>query len=283
MTRHPLLALAALLLPLSAMAENDTPWLPIPGELTLGLSHTTQTGKNASIGNTLLPISGITGGAATEFKRSTTQLRLGYGISDSLAIDGTLGSGKVEVGAADNDKGQTDSVFGLSWRVLDEYASPGLPTLTLRGALIVKGSYDGARLAALGNAADGVEVSVLLGKQLTTSIALWAQVGVQDRKGEVPTASFVDLGARWQFAPGWSASLGYGDKRYGGDLDIGGPGFSPARFQQVRAQRSLLRAGVGFAFAGNQGVALNLAKAQGDGRNAVKDDSVVSLSYAIAF
>jgi hypothetical protein len=282
MNTHRLWAVAALLSPLAAWAENDSPWLPIPGEFSIGASHTEQSGKDAYIGSMKLPISAITGGAASKFKRSTTQVRLGYGISDSLAVDATLGYGKVEVGAADEDKGQTDSVIGLSWRALDEYERPGLPTLTLRGAAIIKGSYDGARLAALGNDANGFELSVLVGKDITSSIALWGQLGVQNRSGAVPNATFVDLGARWRFAPGWNASVGYGEKRYSGDLDIGGPGFTPARFQEVRAERSLVRLGVGFGFAGNQGIALNLAKAL-DGRNAVKDDSVVSLSYAIGF
>jgi hypothetical protein len=282
MNTNRLWAVAALLSPLAAWAENDSPWLPVPGEFSIGASHTEQSGKDAYIGSMKLPISGITGGAASKFKRSTTQVRLGYGISDSLAVDATLGYGKVDVGAADEDKGQTDSVIGLSWRALDEYERPGLPTLTLRGAAIIKGSYDGARLAALGNDANGFELSVLVGKDITRSIALWGQLGVQNRSGAVPNATFVDLGARWRFAPGWNASVGYGEKRYGGDLDIGGPGFTPARFQEVRAERSLVRLGVGFGFAGNQGIALNLAKAL-DGRNAVKDDSVVSLSYAIGF
>jgi hypothetical protein len=282
MNTHRLWAVAALLSPLAAWAENDSPWLPIPGEFSIGASHTEQSGKDAYIGSMKLPISDITGGAASKFKRSTTQVRLGYGISDSLAVDATLGYGKVEVGAADEDKGQTDSVIGLSWRALDEYERPGLPTLTLRGAAIIKGSYDGARLAALGNDANGFELSVLVGKDITSSIALWGQLGVQNRSGAVPNATFVDLGARWRFAPGWNASVGYGEKRYSGDLDIGGPGFTPARFQEVRAERSLVRLGLGFGFAGNQGIALNLAKAL-DGRNAVKDDSVVSLSYAIGF
>jgi hypothetical protein len=282
MKMHRLAAVAAVLSPLVAWAENDSPWLPIPGEFSIGASHTEQSGKEAYIGSMKLPISGITGGAASKFKRSTTQLRLGYGISDSLAVDATLGYDKVEVGAADEDKGQTDTVVGLSWRALDEYARPGLPTLTLRGAAIIKGSYDGARLAALGNDANGFELSVLVGKDITRSISLWGQLGVQNRSGAVPNATFVDLGARWFFAPGWDASVGYGEKRYSGDLDIGGPGFTPARFQEVRAERSLLRLGVGFAFAGKQGIALNLAKAL-DGRNSVKDDSVVSLSYAVGF
>ena len=273
-------ALAAL--PLLALAESNSPWLPIPGQLSLGLNHTEQSGKDAYIGSMQLPLSAITGGGASKYKRSTSSLRVDYGLSDSLALDASIGYAKVKVGAADNDSGGTDSTLGLRWRVLDEYENPALPTLTLRGAAIFKGSYDGARLASVGKDANGFEAAVVLGKQIIPALALWAEVGIQNRSDNVPNATFYEIGARFRFAPAWNASLGYGSKKFGGNLDIGGPGFSPARFQQVREERGVVKLGIGYAFAGNQGLALNLAKTT-SGRNTVKDDQAVGLSYTIAF
>ena len=269
-------------LPLAAFAESDSPWLPIPNQASLSLNHTEQSGDNAYIGSMQLPLSAITGGGASKYKRSTTSLRVDYGLSDSVALDATVGYGKVKVGAADNDSGQADSTLGLRWRVLDEFEDPALPTLTLRGAAIIKGSYQGARLASLGKGANGFEAAVVLGKQLTPAFALWAEVGGQKRSDDVPNATFVELGARYRFAPQWSASLGYSEKKFSGDLDIGGAGFSPARFQQVREERGVVKLGIGWAIAGNQGLALNLAKTT-SGRNTVKDDQVVGLSYTYAF
>ena len=273
-------ALAAL--PLLALAESNSPWLPIPGQLSLGLNHTEQSGKDAYIGSMQLPLSAITGGGASKYKRSTSSLRVDYGLSDSLALDASIGYAKVKVGAADNDSGGTDSTLGLRWRVLDEYENPALPTLTLRGAAIFKGSYDGARLASVGKDANGFEAAVVLGKQIIPALALWAEVGIQNRSDNVPNATFYEIGARFRFAPTWNASLGYSSKKFGGNLDIGGPGFSPARFQQVREERGVVKLGIGYAFAGNQGLALNLAKTT-SGRNTVKDDQAVGLSYTIAF
>ncbi len=277
-----LLAAATLALPVAALAEGDSPWLPIPGAFSFSLNHAEQSAENAYIGSTELPVSAITGGAASKYKRSTTSLRLDYGLSDSVSFDAAVGFGKVKVGAADSDSGRTDAVLGANWRVLDEFETPGLPTLTLRGAVILKGDYDGARLAALGNAQNGIELAVLLGKQITPAFALWGELGVQDRSGGVPNAIFFDLGARFRFAPQWSLSAGYGDKKYGGDLDIGGAGFTPARFQEVRAERGIARLGVGYAIAANHGVALNFARVL-SGRNAVKDDQVIGLSYTAGF
>ncbi len=281
-TRTALAAVLALGLPLSALAEGDSPWLPIPGDLSISVNQTQQSGKSAYIGSTELALTAITGGGADKYTRSTTQLRLGYGISDAMSVDATVGNGKVKVGRADNDKGQTDSVIGLNWRVLDEFESPGVPTLTLRAAAIFKGSYDGGRLAALGNDANGVEIGVLLGKQLSPWFALWAEAGLQNRSDNVPNASYYSLNGRFNVAPQWSLNLGVANKKYSGNLDIGGPGFAPTRFQQVRAERTLVKGGVAWAFAGNQGLALNLAKVT-SGRNTVKDDSVVGLSYTYAF
>ena len=269
-------------MPVLALAEGNSPWLPTPGQFSLGFNHTEQSGKDAYIGDTRLPLSAITGGAASKYKRGTSTLRLDYGLSDSLAFDAAIGYAKVKVGAADSDSGMTDSTLGLRWRVLDEYENPTLPTLTLRGAAILKGSYDGARLASVGKGSNGFEAAVVLGKQIIPALALWAEVGAQKRSDNVPGAIFYELGARYRIAPMWSASLGYSDKKFRGDLDIGGAGFSPARFQQVREERGVVKLGIGYAFARNQGLALNLAKTT-SGRNTVKDDQVIGLSYTIAF
>jgi hypothetical protein len=265
-----------------ALAEGDSPWLPIPGEFALGVSYTQQNGKNAYIGKTKVPIVAITGGGATAYKRSTTQVRLGYGLSDSLALDATLGYGQTRVGAADAANGATDSVLGLRWRVLDEFEQPGLPSLSLRAAAILEGGGNGARLGAIGNEENGVELSVQVGKQITPAIAVWADLGAQKRSGNVPTATFLSVNARFRFAQAWSVTAGYAQKNYGGDLDIGGPGFSPARFQEVRDERGLAKLGLAYSLLGNQSIGLNLATVV-RGRNTVKDDAIVGLAYSYAF
>ena len=282
MKTHHLIATLALCAPLAALAEGDSPWLPIPGQLSLSVNLTQQSGDSAYIGSVKVPVTAITGGGASKFRRSSSQLRLGYGISDGLSLDATVGYGRARVGAADNDSGLTDSVLGLNWRVLDEFEQPALPTLTLRGALIFKGNYDGGRLAALGNDQNGFELAAVLGKQLTPALALWAELGVQNRSGAVPNATFYELGTRYRWTPQWSASLAYASKKYSGNLDIGGPGFTPARFQDVRAERGLVKLGLGYALAANQGLALSLTRIA-SGRNTVNDNSIVGVSYTFGF
>lgn len=269
-------------MPLLACAEGDSPWLPIPGQISLSVSHTEQSGDYAYIGDKKLSLSDITGGGATKFERSTTALRLGYGISDALALDATIGWGRVEAGDTDKDDGMIDSVLGLNWRVLDELEDPSLFTLTLRAAAIVKGDYEGGRLAGLGNGANGYELAAIAGKQLSTNWSVTAEAGFQDRDNDVPNAVFVELGTSYRFTPKWVASLGYSAKRYGGHLDIGGPGFTPDRFQQVREERDVIKVGVGLALAGNQALGLSASQLI-SGRNTTRDDYAVSLNYTYGF
>lgn len=266
----------------SASAQSNSPWLPIPGSGSISLNFVDQSGDSAYIGDRDIAVSAITGGAATEYKRTSYGLKLGYGISDSLAIDASIGRAKVKVGAADNDSGAIDSVIGINWRVVDEYEIRSAPTVTLRGAAIINGSYNGAKLAALGKDADGYELSVLLGRQFTSAIRAWGGIGIEKRGNDVPQATFFDLNAGYSLTPALSFSVGYTNKKYAGNLNIGGPGFSPAAFQRVNEVRETVRLGASYAVAGNQTVALSLGKIL-DGKNTVKDDRILGLSYTYAF
>jgi hypothetical protein len=67
------LAAATILLPTAVLAEGASPWLPIPGQFSLGLNHTAQSGDSAYIGKTEVPLSAITSGAASKYKRAPTR------------------------------------------------------------------------------------------------------------------------------------------------------------------------------------------------------------------
>lgn len=271
-----------LAVPALSQAENTSPWLPIPGEMALTLNHTQQEGDEAFIGDTELSASDITGGGADSFDRDDTAILLSYGISDNLALDALIGYGVAEAGNADSDSGFTDSSIGLSWRVLDEYASAqSVPTLTLHGSVIIKGSYDGTRLAALGKDENGFQVSALAGKQVNDQWAVNAEIGYEYRDGDVPEATFYQIAGTFNPTAQLGLSLAYSNKTYGGDLDIGGPGFTPERFQEVNEIRDVVKFNVGYALADNHGVAFTIAQVV-DGRNTVSDD-MISLTYTATF
>lgn len=269
-------------LPTLSQAQSSSPWLAIPGSGSVGLSYANQRADTAFIGDKNLPISDITNGGAKRYNCTSYGLGLGYGLTDAVALDASIGEGSVKVGGADNTSGQTDTVLGASWRVLDEYAARGLPTVTLRATAIITADYDGGRLGALGKAADGYGLSVLVGKQIGSAFRIWGGLGLEDRRNGVPNAVFIDLNGAYSLTPKVALSVGYTSKKFGGKLDIGGPGFSPDLFQNVREERETARLGVSYAIAGNQSVSLNLGKVI-SGRNTVKDDLIAGLGYSYGF
>jgi Putative MetA-pathway of phenol degradation len=279
------IALGGLMLSLAsvASAQSNSPWLPIPGSGSVGLSYVTQTGDSAYVmGDVDVPIAAITGGAATKYNRDSIGLKLAYGISDSVSVDATFGHGRAKVGAADRSSGLTDTSLAANWRVLDEYSNRLAPTVTLRVAALINGNYDGARLAALGKDANGYQLSLLIGRQITPAFSLWGGVGFEARGRDIPNATFIDLNAAYAVMPSLSLSVGYTSKRYGGNLNIAGPGFSPDRFQQVNEERGTVRLGASYSIASNQSLALNFGKLV-NGRNTVNDDRIIGIGYTYGF
>lgn len=271
---------ALLVVSATTLAEGSSPWLPFPGQLAVSIGFADQTGDSAYIGSNELSIRDITGGAAEEFERDATTAAISYGISDNLAFDAAITYATVEAGRADKDSAFGDSQFGLSWRITDEFIHTQLPTITVRTAAILKGNYDGARLVSIGKDANALEVALIAGKSITPWLGLSAQIGSQYYEGDVPDHTFYEVKAHITPAPGWSLGLAYSENEADTNLDIGGPGFTPARFQEVAEERSVVKLSAGYGF-GNQGIALNYSQLI-DGRNTVDDDSL-GLSYTFAF
>jgi hypothetical protein len=276
------IAIGIAIIPMMSLAQSVAPWLPIPGSGTITLGYVDQSADSAYIGATKLPVSGITGGAASKYKRSSYGLNFTYGLSDSLSIDGTLARGKVKVGAADSSSGLLDTVVGLNWRVVDEYETRNAPTVTLRLTGILNGDYDGAKLAALGKDANGFGLNAIVGRQFTSTLRAWGGIGYENRSKAVPNAVSFDANIGFRVLPALDLTAGYVSKKYDGALDIGGPGFSPAAFQRVKEQRQIAKIGASYSIAGNQSVGLSLAKVL-DGRNTVKDDRIVGVNYSYGF
>jgi hypothetical protein len=276
------IAIGIAIIPMMSQAQSVAPWLPIPGSGTITLGYIDQSADSAYIGDKKLPVSGITGGAASKYKRSSFGLNFNYGLSDSLSIDGTLARGKVKVGAADNSSGLLDTVIGLNWRVVDEYETRNAPTVTLRLTGILNGDYDGAKLAALGKDANGFGLNAIVGRQFSSTLRAWGGIGYENRSKAVPNAVSFDANIGYRVLPALDLTAGYVSKKYDGTLDIGGPGFSPAAFQRVKEQRQIAKIGASYSIAGNQSVGLSLAKVL-DGRNTVKDDRIFGVNYSYGF
>ena len=272
--------LGGLSLAAPVLAQSNAPWLPIPGSGSISAGYVNQSGDSAYIGTLNLPITAITGGGAQRYKRETTSLKLSYGFVDSVSADATVAYAQTRVGAADNSSGFADSVVGVNWRVLDEFEQRKLPTATLRFSAIINGNYDGARLAALGKDANGYGAAILVGRQFS-ALSVWGGLGFEKRENGVPNARYTDVNAAYAISK-LTLSVGYTNKKFGGNLDIGGAGFTPAAFQKVKEERETVRLGASYAVTGKQSLGVSVGRAI-SGRNTVKDDRILGVNYSIGF
>ena len=244
-------------------AENAV-WLPAPGSGTLALSYVSQSADRFYIGPSLMALPFGT------IKQKTTTLSGQYAIIDGLAVDAQLPFARRTSGLG-SDSGRGDARLGVTWRFLDEFERTSAPTVAVRAGAIFAGNYQTQRPDSIGDGASGYEVSVLVGKYITQSFGVHGEFGIRDRNRGVPNQTFVSVGADYRFTPSLVASLGYANSSKSGGLDIGGPGFTPARFQQTAEKRGIVNVGLGYAITSRAAVSLNFGKVT-SGRNTQKAD-----------
>lgn len=266
-----ILAGSAVLLPQSALAQS--PWLPAPGQTALSLSYIHQSADELFAGPMEAPL-------PDDLELDSYLVGFDHGISDSLAVFGSTGYATSDFPpAGDNDQGIGDTRIGLAWRLLDEFETAPL-TLTARGAVIIAGDYEVGRIDAIGDGESGYELMLGLGRQLLPRLKAWGTLGYRDRASPVPSETFYDLNLGVELTRALSATLGYALQRSNGDLDIGGPGFTPAGFPEVQEERDVLRLGLSYALDPQLGLGINYASVE-DGRNTpISDVYGVSLGFS---
>lgn len=233
------LAITILALPCSVNAGNN-PWLPEPGTLNTVLSYVFQTADNFYFGNqkTDLP---------TDLSQHTVSNYLEYGLTDSIALDARLGyasSDFLKTGAdgpspfgASLD-GLTDTNLGIRWRALDELVGDKA-TVTFRAAGIIEGTYRTGALNAIGDGASGGEFSVLAGRFFENGISLSGEAGYRTRNKPVPDEFFANIRGGYAITSKLSAGVSYQVAESLGGIDIGSPGFTPARFPAVNEDNQI--------------------------------------------
>ncbi len=274
-SRHAL----AFVLTFSASAFAQTPWLPSPGATDLTFSFTNQEADKLKVGTNTAPL-------PTTLKQDTFGLILNYGISDSLALDASIGSAKskfIKVPGLAPDgglSGLTDSRLGLRFRLQDDLADDPV-TLTFGAAAIIKGDYKTGSLPAIGDGANAIEISAAVGKAITSNFNVYGVIGYRDRKAPVPNETFFKVGANVNFTPQLFGGLEYQKVDARGGLDIGGPGFSPARFPEVQEDFTLTSVTLGYRFTKNFNAAIQYGDKQGQRNTALS--KVYGLSLGTSF
>lgn len=260
--RLPLAGALLLALPLTAHASN--PWV-LPqgeGEITLGLGS--QTADRFYAGDTELDL-------PTDLDLDTTALSWSYGLTDRLTLDVEASYGSsdflVDPGLAPQGglSGLNDTRLGLRWAAWQE----GPAVLTLGLAAIIEGDYETGAITAIGDGGSGFETTASAGYAFDGGLALVGGFGYRSRGNDIPDEWFADASAVYAFNDVVSGYAGVGIVRSDGDLQIGGPGFSPARFPEVEEEYELGQAGLSFQLAEAWSLAVG-GGAKFDGRNTAK-------------
>lgn len=271
-SRRPLLATALVaLLPTSAQAVS--PWLPSAGEHQASLSYILQEADEFFPGSDEAPL-------PAELELQTFQVDYAFGISDRLALD-------VRAGWAESDfvvdpvlapegglDGLTDARIGLRWLAFEQF--DGRPfTLALSAAALIAGDYDTGAITAIGDGENGFEVSILTGRTWDSGFSWQGEVGFRQRGGAVPNEWFFSRTLGYAIDDRWSARVGWHSVESRGDLDIGGPGFTPARFPEVEEDYDQWTVGVSFALSERLVAAVDYGRKY-DGRNTARSDVLVA-------
>ncbi len=260
MMKKKIVVAVMMALPVVAAADGS-PWLPVPGSTQVSVGYVNQTGNEFYLGTEKMPL-------PEDLKQDTYSIGAQYGLTDELAIDAQLNYARISFGS-ESESALGDSSIGVNWRAYDEFEHAMAPTVTLRAAALIAGNYDVGKLDAIGDGASGVELSVLAGKYLTPKLTIAGELGYRYRSGDVPNDIWFGANVGYSLASFVSLSAGYSATRSQGDLDIGGPGFSPDRFPEVREDRDLIKVGASFTVAPRTSLNINYGTVV-SGRNTTK-------------
>lgn len=274
------IAAAAALASSPALAGEVSPWTPVAGSVEAEIAVSRQSADQFYAGTTLGAIP-----TGAELEQDAITLSASYGISERLAVDLAVGYASsdfpVVAGLAPNGgtDGLSDVRLGLRFKALDEV--DGAPfTATVGVAAIIDGGYDTGALSAIGDGGSGAQLALALGKQIGP-VSFSTDFGYRTRSNDIPDELFGSVEG--------SVAVTNGVYLYGGlafvdaaeGLDIGGPGFSPARFPETEEDYKLWTVGAAVAISGPVSVNLTYGE-KFDGRNTAQSN-VIRLGVGFAF
>lgn len=270
--------LVLLLMGYSSLAYSEgSPWLPGDGTTKLGLSFTSGATEDFFIGETSTDLGG-------ELSGTFIWLDASYGYDDIWAFDVRTGYAEGEFESnPEVESDITDTSFGVSYQFLNEFeADNGLPTISGRIGYTFGGDYDPNRVDAIGDGASGFDISLLVGKSVTPSIAAFADLTYRQRDSDVSDAIKLLLSGYYTSPiPGLGFQVSYALVRSDSDLDFGDPDVGIERFSETNRDTDWIITGVNYTF-NNSGIGIGLSYAALlDGRNIPDSDiGTASLSYA---
>lgn len=261
-------------------APAQSVWAPRPGGFTVTTAYNFRAFQQAWAGPNIVRFPGT-------FNQHTGSVNVEYSISHNWTADTTFGytaTGGDAFGKGLSDLGWTDSNFGIRYKLVDESKSERdwMPSLSLRMAGIIAGSYQSNRLWSAGDGGSGIESSLLFGKFLRRwNAGYFGDLGYRKRTHPIPEDLFASIGAFKGFGPkryplAISGAFRNSQGLYGRDFGDPGATFSSfkERFQSVE---------VGFSISDPRGLSYQVFVAQViNGRNTGRS-TVVGISTSFSF
>jgi hypothetical protein len=221
--------------------------------------------------------------------QTTAGLDAEYGIAKGLAIDLSVGVSTVNYqgGPLNGNEltqddifvrdGLTDTRFGLSWRLMDEFENlnDAAPTLTVRVGGIIAGNYETGFLNAVSDGADGAEIGLKFGKIfIAANAGLYGDFAYRWLSSSTPDEWEASVGV-FKTSGAFTYSAGLREKQSVGGIDILGPGFSLDRFPDVREKNRSAEIGLTWNWRPTTNLSLGYARTL-TGENTPKKNVFVS-------
>lgn len=274
-------ALVASVLAAATAAADGTAWLPEPRAGYVGLSWIHQSADQFYRADEKRPTPG-----AADLAQGTFWLTAAYAPAEDWTVDVQAGWAKSDYitgegipTTAASFSGITDATVGLTRRLTDEAAGP-FPSVALRLGGIAAGNYRTGQINSLGDGGNGYELSAIIGKFVGGRVGVSGEIGYRGRGNGIPSERYANVAGLWLVSDAVTLGAEYRavDARSG--LDIGAPGFTPARFPELEEDHRSVGLRLYFNLAG---VGLNVFHSRVlDGRNTAAS-RVYGLSASRAF
>lgn len=213
-------------------------------------------------------------------------LNLEYGLNPNLTLDLNTGYSHSPhsnwANASTTKSGRTDTTIGARYRVVDEFTSPNdwTPTVSLRVAGIIQGNYQTGAANAVGDGADGVDLAVLLGKNIPEwNGGYYGSFGYRIRNQNVPEQWLLSGGIFRNLGENWRANLGFTTEWATSGIDIASTEWvthaAPKPFHRTKERRIALEAGLSYTDGANRTWSLIYGRVI-DGRNTSLDNALTA-------
>ena len=263
--------------------SDGSPWLPADGATSLSAELTMGSTDEFFIGDESMDLNGDIDG-------TFLWLNAKYGYDDVWAFDFRTGYAQTSFETdlptnfdAPEQEDFADTSFGVSYQFINEFeADNGWPTITARAGFTIGGDYETNLIEAIGDGASGVDLSILAGKSLTPSIAVFGDLTYRQRGSNVADGIKYLLSAYYTTTvPGLGFQAAAAGIRTYSDIDIAGPGFGVEQFPLTDRDSDWLILGVNYGLNNGLGFGLSVASVL-SGKN-VADSNIGTLSLSYDF